>query len=698
MKWRMIVGLLVVFNGAALTAATPTINVGTYYLLGNTPNQTIQISVTGGDSVPGVNLYVQVGDGGPALADYGVPAGTPGPAITSIDLKGLGSNPATIFHAIPDSQTNYPGIPQVASASIAIAAPGGTVPASGTLANLTIDTTGFNTANQSFNLQLSNVLPFSSLGGPYATDFADESASIANGSIVIAVATNSAYWQGSLSNNWSTDTFTNTGTNWTTDATGVLNTHAPPGANTDVFFTTSDGGSHLSTVLGADFSIKGLTFTSAAVNPVSIGGGNTLTIGADGLTMQSGAASPTISAAVNLGIGQTWTINGPNPLLIGGTLSTGAFALDKLGGGTLRVTGAPILGAGGSLQVGASTVQFNLTSTAPTIGTGFGVSVSDGATLELAGSVSALGVANGGPSGVVNVVNNSRTALTGGVHVTGTNQQAGTITGTGDVVVESTANLSAYQLLQHSLTINGSGRVTLLPSGSGTVSNQAAPNNINYSSNLGSLTIGGATNAWTGTLDIGNNGLVIPYGTNSDPFMTLTNMVKSGYANGLWTGTGITSSLARSAAALGSPTPALNIGLIDFVPNGPGFGSSISFEGQTITTSAVLIRLTYMDDLVLAGDMAQANATSDALFFAANYGSGTTWGVGDLTHDGVIDTNDALLFAANYVVGLPSLDGTTGNAAVLGGGSAVPEPASLMLALVGLSGLSAATIRRHRRK
>ena len=67
-----------------------------------------------------------------------------------------------------------------------------------------------------------------------------------------------------------------------------------------------------------------------------------------------------------------------------------------------------------------------------------------------------------------------------------------------------------------------------------------------------------------------------------------------------------------------------------------------------------------MDDLVLAGDMASNDATSDALLFAANYGTGTTWGVGDLVHDGgPIDSSDALLFAANYVVGLPSLDGST---------------------------------------
>ncbi len=328
----------------------------------------------------------------------------------------------------------------------------------------------------------------------------------------------------------------------------------------------------------------------------------------------------------------------------------------------------------------------------------------------MAGTASALGTATGSLTGVVSIVNNSQAATVGGVHVTGTNQQAGTITGTGNVVVESAASLTAYQIVQTSLTINGAGKVTLLPSGSATIAGApmpgpAAPNNINFSSNVKSLSIAGTTDAWTGTLDIGNNGLVVQYGSGTDPFATITNMIKSGYNTGHWGGTGITSSLAQAAASLGSPTPALNIGLIDFVPNGPGFGSSISFEGQTITTSAVLVRLTYMDDLVLAGDMAQANATSDALFFAANYGSGTTWHVGDVTHDGTIDTNDALLFAANYVVGLPSLDGSTGNAAALGGqgagrsgSAAVPEPLSVALAALGGLGLALLSRRRTSRK
>ncbi len=387
------------------------------------------------------------------------------------------------------------------------------------------------------------------------------------------------------------------------------------------------------------------------------------------------------SLSANRGIvvtsGQSGTLdtNGNN-ITYGGLLtSSGTFG--KAGAGILEIDGVPTLNSNSAVSVTGGTLRLKYGS-APTIGGTVTAAVAAGATLELAGSVSQF-------SQSVNIAN-AGTLLDS----SSANQNVGVVTSGGNTTVNTGGSLTAYEIRQNSLTITGNAKVTLLPSGSGSNTTPAAPNNSNFSSNVAALSIGGTANAWTGTLDIGNNGLVIQYGAGSDPFTTITNMVKSGYANGNWTGTGITSSLAHAAVVLGSPTPALNIGLIDFIPNTGTFGSSIVFEGQTITTNAVLVRLTYMDDLVLSGDMAQANATSDALFFAANYGSGTVWHVGDITHDGVIDTNDALLFAANYVVGLPSLDGTTGNAAALGGGAAaVPEPATVLLATLGCLAVAA---------
>ncbi len=357
----------------------------------------------------------------------------------------------------------------------------------------------------------------------------------------------------------------------------------------------------------------------------------------------------------------------------------------KGGAGTLSIGAAPTFGTGASLEVASGTLRFNVGSGSATIGAGVTAAIDSGATLDLAGSVAAL-------NSSVNVTNypGAPGPTGGGLVVSGTQQQAGRITGSGNMVVAAGASIAVRQIVQNSLAIHGTGTgvpssVALIPSGSGSTSNPTGPNDTSYNSTLTALSIDnnfqppGPARVYFGTLDIGNNGLVIAYGNGADPFATIVDMVRSGYANGHWNGTGITSSVAQAAADSSTP---LNIGLLDFTPEQHGDPASIVFEGQTITTNAVLLRLTYMDDLVLAGDMAQANATSDALFFAANYGSGTTWGVGDLTHDGVIDTNDALLFAANYVVGLPSLDGGSG-AALANETVAAPEPSTAALAVCG---------------
>ncbi len=512
--------------------------------------------------------------------------------------------------------------------------------------------------------------------------------------------------------------------NWSGNVPGVAG--AGTTANTDTAMFNGATTSNPLTIDAGGINVQNITFDTANVNSMTIGttSGPPLLLTADGIiqttssvvtpqtinaplvlegdyTIISGATSAAatltfggrIAPAASISGTSTLTLTGDNAgaNTISGVLADGSgsskLAIFKDGVGTWILTAANSFTGG--MTVYSGTLRFaNTTGTNATVA---GVAtISNGATLELAGTSAGL-------SQSANVVNNSSGAAgtPAGLHVTGTNQLAGTVTGSGNTVVEPGASLTAYQIRQNSLVINGNGSVTLTPSGSGSSSHPANPNNVNFSSNVASLSIGGTPNNWTGTLDIGNNGLVIQYGGGTDPYSTIANMIHSGYANGQWTGTGITSSIARAAVLLGSPTPALNIGLIDFVPNGPGFSSSILFEGQTITTSAVLVRLTYMDDLVLSGDMAQSNATSDALFFAANYGSGTTWHVGDITHDGAIDTNDALLFAANYVVGLPSLDGTIGNAAALEAGTmAVPEPSPAILAALGSFGLGLLVRRR----
>src|SRR5947209_6069517 len=71
-----------------------------------------------------------------------------------------------------------------------------------------------------------------------------------------------------------------------------------PGAADNVFFYFAPN--NLNTVLGQDFSIASLNFMSNATSSVTIGGGNTLTIGAGGLNVAQGSAAHTLTTAVNL--------------------------------------------------------------------------------------------------------------------------------------------------------------------------------------------------------------------------------------------------------------------------------------------------------------------------------------------------------------------------------------------------------------
>ncbi|HEV3003428.1 MAG TPA: PEP-CTERM sorting domain-containing protein [Pirellulales bacterium] len=258
-----------------------------------------------------------------------------------------------------------------------------------------------------------------------------------------------AYWTGNVNANWNTVNQAANATNWATDATGAADADYFPGSPTDVFFTTSSHGANLGTTLAADFSIKGLTFTSDATSAVTIGGTNKLTLGVDGITVQSGAAAPVINAPVTLGSAQNWTIDGANSLIVNGSLSTAGFALTKMGTGTLTLGGVPNLALNTTLNVGAGTLILQVTGP-PTIGSGVTVSVSSGATLQLAGSVSAL--SNG--TARVNVTNSSTAAGTG-IVVSGTHQQVGNIDGTGTTTVNAESDLTANHIVQSALIIGG---------------------------------------------------------------------------------------------------------------------------------------------------------------------------------------------------------------------------------------------------
>ncbi len=75
-----------------------TINLGTINLLPNTANQTVAVTITGTDTnVVGLDFYAVVGDGGPQLVDWGLPAGTPAPGFVNLPANVNITGAGTIF-------------------------------------------------------------------------------------------------------------------------------------------------------------------------------------------------------------------------------------------------------------------------------------------------------------------------------------------------------------------------------------------------------------------------------------------------------------------------------------------------------------------------------------------------------------------------------------------------------------------------
>jgi hypothetical protein len=114
---------------AAFRAEGAVINAGIHSLAPNTPGQSVQILVSGGEAVSGIDLFVQVGDGGATAGGDDTR-----PVITHLDLV-----TDTIF-ASNNTGAFVDSTPLLWGATTTTA--NGSVSANGVLATLTIDTTG----------------------------------------------------------------------------------------------------------------------------------------------------------------------------------------------------------------------------------------------------------------------------------------------------------------------------------------------------------------------------------------------------------------------------------------------------------------------------------------------------------------------------------------------------------------------------
>ena len=86
--------------------------------------------------------------------------------------------------------------------------------------------------------------------------------------------------------------------------------------------------------------------------------------------------------------------------------------------------------------------------------------------------------------------------------------------------------------------INGTGALV--------VGSETVPATLQFASGSGASTQTSLTVSPGSTLDINNNRFIIDYGSGTDPIASIAADIISGYHNGRWTGTGITSTAAQS--------------------------------------------------------------------------------------------------------------------------------------------------------
>ncbi|HJS07060.1 MAG TPA: PEP-CTERM sorting domain-containing protein [Pirellulales bacterium] len=200
------------------------------------------------------------------------------------------------------------------------------------------------------------------------------------------------------------------------------------------------------------------------------------------------------------------------------------------------------------------------------------------------------------------------------------------------------------------------------------------------------LTIAGGDTP-TGTLDVTNNGVVVDYpAAGPNPAAQIRTQINSGRGApgliGTWDGEGITSSTSAGAPDSTSVGYAVNGDL--------PLGAVTTFRGETVDASSVLIRHTRIGDANLDGVVND----DDVTIVGSTYAPGVpqaAWALGDFDYNGFVDDDDVTLIGAFYNTSAAPLAAPSSGATV----AAVPEPGSLVLALLAAAGTGIYVVRRR---
>jgi hypothetical protein len=149
---------------------------------------------------------------------------------------------------------------------------------------------------------------------------------------------------------------------------------------------------------------------------------------------------------------------------------------------------------------------------------------------------------------------------------------------------------------------------------------------------LNALTINGSTGHWNGTLDLGDNDLIVKGG--SAPQINDQLLSGLGAAGTYWSGKGIADSAAAQA-------PGMVTTLAGFL-NSNGSGSTIlsTFDGQSVGTADVVVKYTYYGDADLNGKVDGSDYSRIDNGFLSRL---TGWYNGDFNYDNIVNGSDYTL-------------------------------------------------------